>query len=79
MTDLKIPFLRLYERRSKSTGLSYLSGKLGDLRILCFRERDVPEAELYNSDARWQCYVTRVERRQRPALAAIGPFRREGR
>ena len=25
MTDAKIPFLKLYERRSKSTGLTYFS------------------------------------------------------
>jgi hypothetical protein len=69
MTDLKIPFCRLYERRSKSTGLSYLSGKLGDLRVLCFRESGVPESELYGADGRWENYQQRVERRQRPPLA----------
>jgi hypothetical protein len=79
MTDLKLPMCRLYERRSKSSGLTYLSGKLGDLRILCFRESDVPEDQLYNSDARWQVFVTssdqgyqqRVNGRERPALAAV--------
>jgi hypothetical protein len=77
LTDVKIPWLRLYERRSKSTDLSYLSGKLGDLRVLCFRESGVPDAELYGADGRWQCFVApgdqRVERRQRPALALGRP------
>jgi hypothetical protein len=86
VTDLKIPLARLFERRSKSTGLSYLSGRLGDARILCFRETDTPQDELFGADARWQCYVSpadqgyqqRLERRQRPAVAAIGPSRRGG-
>ena len=83
MTDTKIPFCRLYERRSKSTGLTYLSGKLGDLRVLCFREGDVPEGDLFGADGRWQVYVTpadqnyqqRVEGRQRPQLAAVATGR----
>jgi hypothetical protein len=79
MTDSKIPLTRLYERRSKSTGLSYLSGRLGDLRILAFRESDTAEDELYGADARWQVYVTsadqtygqRLNGRERPALATV--------
>jgi hypothetical protein len=58
MTDLKIPFCKLYERRSKSTGLTYLTGKLGDMRVLMFRDKDVPDEELYGADGRWQVYVT---------------------
>jgi hypothetical protein len=79
LTDLKIPLARLFERRSKTTGLSYLSGRLGDARILCFRETDTPEEALFGADAVWQCYVSpadqgyqqRLERRQRPALTAV--------
>ncbi|HEY8007720.1 MAG TPA: hypothetical protein VIE66_13215 [Methylocella sp.] len=83
MTDSKIPLTRLYERRSKSTGLSYLSGRLCDLRLVAFRQTDTPEDHLYNADAVWQVFVSpadqnygqRVEGRQRPALAPIGPGR----
>lgn len=58
MTDLKIPFCRFYERRSKSTGNTYLTAKLGDVRLILFRDRDVPEDELYGADGRWQAFVT---------------------
>ena len=81
MTDLKIPFLKLYERRSKSTGLTYFSGRLGDLRLAIFRDpdEDVSEADLYGATARWSAFVsaadqgtaTAFEARQRPALAAV--------
>ena len=81
MTDSKIPMMRLYERRSKSTGLTYFSARLGDLRLVIFRDRDedVSEAELFGAEARWTCFVSpadqgyreRVEARQKPALAAV--------
>ncbi len=81
MTDQKLPFLKLYERRSKSTGLTYFSARLGDLRLVIFRDRDedVSEADLYGAVARWSAFVSpadqgyrdRVERPQRPALAAV--------
>jgi hypothetical protein len=81
MSDPKIPMMRLYERRSKSTGLTYFSARLGDLRLVIFRDRDevVTEAELYGAEARWTAFVSptdqgyreRVEGRQKPALAAV--------
>ena len=48
MTDQKIPFLKLYERRSKSTGLTISARGSGDLRLVIFRDRDedVNEADL---------------------------------
>jgi hypothetical protein len=49
MTDLRIPFIRLFERRSKKTNLSYLSGRLGNLTLLAFRETDVHETELFGA------------------------------
>lgn len=87
MTDAKIPFLKLYERRSKSTGLTYFSARLGDLRLVIFRDRDedVSEADLYGAEARWTCFVSpsdqgyqqRVEGRQRQPerLAAVATAR----
>jgi hypothetical protein len=81
MTDSKVPFLKLYERRSKSTGLTYFSRRLGGLQLVIFRDRDedVSEADLYGATARWSAFVSpadqgyrdRVERTQRPALAAV--------
>ena len=81
MTDQKIPFLKLYERRSKSTGLTYFSARLGDLRLVIFRDRDedVNEADLYGAVARWTAFVSpadqgyqqRTDRPQRPALASV--------
>jgi hypothetical protein len=70
MTDQKIPFLRLYERRSAKTGLTYLSGRLGDLRLVAFRQRDTPEDELYNAEAVWQVFASPADQTQRPAVEA---------
>jgi hypothetical protein len=87
LTDLKIPIARLLERRSKTSGKSYLTGRLGDARVLIFRETDIPKEELCGADAAWQVFVAtgdqgysqRVERRERLSLAAARPFRREDR
>jgi hypothetical protein len=78
VTDLKIPFCRVLERRSKSTGATYRSGRLGDARLIAFRENGTPEDELFGAVAAWQIFITvgdqnfqeREERRQRPPLAA---------
>jgi hypothetical protein len=84
MTDLKC---RLLERRSKSTGATYLSGRLGDARVIAFRETGTPADQLFGADAMWTIYVAsgdqgyeaRTERRERVPLAAARPFRREDR
>jgi hypothetical protein len=47
----------LLERRSKSTGKSYLSGRLGDARVLIFRESGIPKEELCGADAAWQVFI----------------------
>jgi hypothetical protein len=57
LTDLKIPITRLLERRSKSTGATYLSGRLGDARILAFRENSTPEDQLFGADAAWEVFI----------------------
>jgi hypothetical protein len=77
LTDLKIPLGKLFERRSRSTGRSYLAGRLGDARVLIFRESNIPTEALAGADAMWTIYVAagdqgfaeREERRQRPPLA----------
>jgi hypothetical protein len=68
MSDQKIPLLRRYERRSAKTGLTYLSGRLGDLRLVAFRQRDTPEDELYNAEAVWQVFASPADQTPRPAL-----------
>lgn len=54
----KVPFFRLFERRSQKTGLTYFSGKLGDLKLGAFRQTDTPEADLYGAEAVWQVFAS---------------------
>jgi hypothetical protein len=86
LSDIKVPIGKLFERRSKSTGRCYLAGRLGDARVLIFRESNIPKEALAGADAMWTIFVAvgdqgfaeREERRQRAPLAATGSFRREG-
>jgi hypothetical protein len=77
LPDLKVPIGRLFERRSKSTGACYLAGRFGDVRVLIFRESNIPKEALAGADAMWTIFIAagdqgfaeREERRQRPPLA----------
>jgi hypothetical protein len=41
---------RLYEKRSKKTGNQYFTGRLGNMKVLIFKSRDVAE----NGDPIWE-------------------------
>jgi hypothetical protein len=63
----KIPFFRLFERISRR-GTPYLSGRLGDLKLLAFREVDLTEDQLYGARARRTVYATPVDQTQQRAV-----------
>jgi hypothetical protein len=65
----KTPFFRLFERISKN-GTPYLSGRLGDMKLVAFRETDLDEADLYGARARGTVYAAPADQTQRPAVQA---------
>ena len=74
-SDFKLPFFKMYERVS-ARGATYFTARLGDVKLVIFREEDTAEDELFGARARWQAFAVSgeqprrqtVEGRQRPAL-----------
>jgi hypothetical protein len=82
-----LPFLQHVPLR-QGASRGYLVGRMGDARLVAFREADTPEDPHYGADARWQVFgklfkatpreqlethsETSSETRTRPALRLFG-------
>ena len=67
----KIPLTRVYKKISAKTGAEYFVGRLGQSRLLIFRERDQPE----DGDEVFAVFVEAIEETQKPAAPRSTPAR----
>jgi hypothetical protein len=52
----KIQLCRLFERTS-ARGNRYISGRLGNAKVIAFEAADLPDAERYGADVVWNVYL----------------------
>jgi hypothetical protein len=42
-------------------GLTYFTGRLGDSKLVAFRESETADKELYGAEARWRVFLQAFE------------------
>lgn len=71
MSDVKVPLLRLFERKSAS-GKTYFTAHFGDAKVVVFKDERCEEPR-YGSVAEWQMYAcekgSQQQARARPSDA----------